>query len=103
MNSRMRCSLTIACVCFVTGIAGFQLMHTLPQIGWLVLVAGIVTLCLLRKYYYPVFLIAGWCWAWGFAAWALSTRLPAELEGKTLTVSASIHHHSSMQSQYLPF
>ncbi len=90
MNSRMRCSLTIACVCFVTGIAGFQLMHTLPQIGWLVLVAGIVTLCLLRKYYYPMFLIAGWCWAWGFAAWALSTRLPAELEGKTLTVSASI-------------
>lgn len=86
----MRWSLTIACVCFVAGVAGFQFMHTLPQIGWLALVAGIVTLCLLRKYYYPVFLIAGWCWAWGFAALALSTRLPAELEGKTLTVSASI-------------
>ncbi|MEE9425472.1 MAG: DNA internalization-related competence protein ComEC/Rec2 [Methylococcales bacterium] len=90
MTSKIRWSLTTACVCFVAGVAGFQLMHTLPQIGWLALVAGIVALCLSRKFFYPVFLIAGWCWAWAFAAWALSNRLPAELEGKTLTVLASI-------------
>jgi competence protein ComEC len=86
----MSWSLTTACVCFVGGVAGFQLMQTLPQPGWLALVICIVAICLLRKYFYPVFFIAGWCWAWGFAAWALSTRLPVELEGKTLTVSASI-------------
>jgi competence protein ComEC len=90
MTCKISWSLTIACVCFVAGVAGFQLMHALPQMGWLAVVASAVAICLLRKYYYPVFLIAGWCWAWAFAAWALSSRLPAELEGKTLTVSASI-------------
>ncbi|MEE9344388.1 MAG: DNA internalization-related competence protein ComEC/Rec2 [Methylococcales bacterium] len=86
----MSWSLTTACVYFVVGVASFQLMQTLPQLGWLALIICIVAICLLRKCFYPVFFIAGWCWAWGFAAWALSTRLPAELEGKTLTVSASI-------------
>lgn len=86
----MQFSLTIACVLFVCGVAGFQLMSALPQFGWLALLICIAVICWWRKYFYPVLIIAGWCWAWGFAAWALSSRLPVELEGKTLTVSALI-------------
>ncbi len=86
----MRFSLTTACVLFVCGVAGFQLMPVLPKFGWFALLICIAAICWLRKIFYPVCIIAGWCWAWGFAAWALSSRLPVELEGKTLTVSALI-------------
>ena len=86
----MRYSITTSCVCFVTGVVAFQAMQALPETGWLALVACLVVICLLRKNFYSVLLIVGWCWAWGFAAWVLSSRLPADLEGTTLTVSASI-------------
>ncbi|HFD12362.1 MAG TPA: DNA internalization-related competence protein ComEC/Rec2 [Crenotrichaceae bacterium] len=82
--------LTTRCILFVCGVCVFQLMPTLPDPRWFVFMFFLSAMLWWRKQSDPVFFLAGYCWAWLFAGWALNSRLPAELEGKTLSVSASI-------------
>ena len=85
-----RFSLTLACILFVTGLSVFQLMPLLPDIRWIALIGCFIAIFWFRKDYFPIFFCIGICWAWVHGYAALATRVPPELEGKTLSVVASI-------------
>lgn len=88
---RQPCSISLAALAALLGITAFQQLSELPHPLWLLAFLPLPVMAVRHRILWPaVIAVAGFAWAWAYAAVILSERLPAAAEGRDVVVEGVI-------------
>jgi len=89
--SRQPCSIPLAALAMLLGVAAFQRLSAVPHPLWLLALMPLPVLAWRCRILWPaVIAAAGFAWVWAQAAAVLSEQLPAAAEGQDLMAEGTI-------------
>jgi len=101
---RERCSIPLAAVALLLGVALFQQLRALPDPLWALAFLLLPVLAWRHRRLVPVLIaVAGFLWAWACAALILSAQLPAAAEGQDLVAEGMIVSLPSLEERRAQF